>query len=176
VVARLKDNVPTLHAAAQARYAARMPTATFVDGRDQVEVWDANDFDPWTGLRWPTVRVLKYRQTKPDGTMIEALWLTDWAPTVVSSQGLYRMAKSRWEIENHVFNVAKTHHGLEHICHHQGNSLVVSWLITLLAISIENLYRLRFLHRGGRPVRPAVDLCRQLWMQLSSRPARTDPG
>jgi hypothetical protein len=48
-------------------------------------------------------------------------------------------------------NVAKTYHGLEHVCHHQGNSIVVSWLITLLAMAIETLYRLRFLHRGHAP-------------------------
>ncbi len=78
VVARLKDNLPELHAAAQARFVGRMPTATFTDGRDQLEVWDASDFDPWVGLRWKTVRVLKYRQTKPNGKIIEAFWLTDW--------------------------------------------------------------------------------------------------
>lgn len=176
VVARLKDNLPELHAAAQARFVGRMPTATFTDGRDQLEVWDASDFDPWVGLRWKTVRVLKYRQTKPNGKIIEAFWLTDWPVSLVSSHALYRMAKSRWEIENQIFNVAKTYHGLEHVCHHQGTSLVASWLITLLAIAIETLYRLRFLHRGSHPVLAAIDLCRRLRMQLACRPASTAPG
>lgn len=132
VVARLKDNLPQLFAAAQEQYAARMPMGTFRDGRDEIEVWDAGDFEPWSGLRWTRVRVLKYRQRKPTGKIVEAFWLTDWPASAVSSQALYRMAKSRWEIENDVFNVAKTYHGLEHVCHHQGNSIVVSWLITLL--------------------------------------------
>ena len=73
-------------------------------------------------------------------------------------------------------NVAKTYHGLEHVCHHQGNSIVVSWLITLLAMAIETLYRLRFLHRGTHPIRTAVDLYRQLRAQLASVPARAAPG
>lgn len=39
----------------------------------------------------------------------------------VPSQALYRMAKSRWAaFENETFNVAKTYHRMEHICHHQG--------------------------------------------------------
>lgn len=172
-VVRLKDNLPELLAAAQARYADQPPTATFEDGRDHVEVWDADDFDPWATLRWKTVRVLKYRQTKPDGRVIEALWLSDWRISEVPSQALYHMAKSRWEIENETFNVAKTHHGMEHICHHQGNSLLVSWLILLLALAIERLYRLRYLHRGTHPVRTAIELVRALQRSLG-RPVASD--
>jgi hypothetical protein len=41
---------------------------------------DTGDFDPWESLRWPTVRVLYYRQHKPDGTVIEACWLTNLSP------------------------------------------------------------------------------------------------
>jgi len=62
VVARLKGNLPDLFAAAQARFTGRPPTGTFTSARDRVEVWDAEDFDPWESLRWPTVRVLRYRQ------------------------------------------------------------------------------------------------------------------
>jgi len=168
-VVRLKDNLPELLAAAQERYAGQPPTATFVEGRDHVEVWDAGDFDPWETLRWATVRVLKYRQTKPDGRVFEALWLTDWSMAEVGSQALYRMAKSRWAaIENETFNVAKTYHGMEHICHHQGNSLLVSWLILLLALAIERLYRLRYLHRGRHPLGRSGTRRRNAWICVFS--------
>ncbi len=172
-VVRLKDNHRELLAAAQQRYAGQPPTAIFTEGRDQVEVWDAADFDPWSALRWPTVRVLKYRQTKPDGRVIEAVWLTDWPMTEVPSHALYRMAKSRWEIENETFNVAKSYHGMEHLCHHQGNSVLVNWLILLLALAIERLYRLRYLHRGPHPVRTAIDLVRAFRLSLG-RPLTSD--
>jgi hypothetical protein len=130
-------------------------------------------FDPWDTLRWTTVRVLRYRQTKPDGRVIEALWLSDWRMSEVSSRALYRMAKSRWEIENETFNVAKTYHGMEHICHHQGNSLLVNWLLLLLALAIERLYRLRYLHRGTHPVLAAIDLVRTFRRSLG-RPLTGD--
>jgi hypothetical protein len=176
VVARLKDNLPQLFAAAQERYAAQMPTARFQDGRDEIDVWDAEDFTPWRGVRWPWVRVLKYQQRKPSGKIIEAFWLTDWPASTVPSRALYRMAKSRWAIENDVFNVAKTYHGLEHVCHHQSRSIEVSWLITLLALAIETLYRLRFLHRGTHRIRSAIELCRELRRQLSGARIRAAPG
>ena len=77
------------------------------------------------------------------------------------------MAKSRWEIENQGFNDAKNRHGMEHICHHEPNSLLLQWLITALALTIERLYRLRYLHRGTHRVRTAIELVRLLWLTLS---------
>jgi hypothetical protein len=86
VVARLKDNLPTVLAAAAARFTAQPPTLIFADGAERIELWDADDFDPWETLRWPTVRVLRYRQHKPEGPVVEAYWLTDWPPQRVSSR------------------------------------------------------------------------------------------
>lgn len=167
VVARLKANLPELFKAAQRRFGSQPAHTTFQDGPDRVEVWDADDFDPWETLRWETVRVIFYRQHKPRGEVVEAFWLTDFPTRRLSSRSLYRMAKSRWEIENQGFNEAKTRHGLEHICHHHANSLLLGWLLTLLALTIERLYRLRYLHRGAHRIRTAEQLVLLLLLSLS---------
>ena len=101
-------------------------------------------------------------------------------PARASSRILHPMDKSRWEIENQGFNDAKNRHGLEHICRHEANSLLVQWLILVLALRLERFYRLRYLHRGTHPVRTAMELLRLIWLDLSpleaptavSRPAR----
>ena len=173
VVARLKANLPELWAAAQKRFRSQPPKLTFRHGPDRVELWDAEDFDPWENLRWETVRVLFYRQHKPDGEIIEAFWLTDSPIAEVSSRVLFHRAKSRWEIENQGFNDAKNRHDLEHICHHHTNSLLITWLLTCLALTIERLYRLRYLRRGTHPPRTAADFVHLLWLSLS-RPAPAD--
>lgn len=173
VVARLKGNLPELWTAAQKRFRSQAPKLTFRHGPDRVELWDADDFDPWESLRWETVRVLFYRQRKPDGEVIEAFWLTNSPIEEVSSRVLYHRAKSRWEIENQGFNDAKNRHGLGHICHHHPNSLLISWLLTSLGLTIERLYRLRYLHRGTHAPRTAVDFVYVLWLSLSRR-ASTD--
>jgi len=173
VVARLKGNLPELFQAAQKRFQGQPPTRAFWEGRDRVEVWDADDFDPWDTLRWKTVRVLRYRQHKPHGTVCEAFWLTDFPTRQLSSRSLFRLAKSRWEIENQGFNDAKNRYGLEHICHHHANSLLLVWLITCLALTIERLYRLRHLHRGTHPVHSAIELLRLLRLSLA-RPLHVD--
>jgi len=173
IVARLKANLPELLAAAQKRFHSQAPKLTFRHGPDRVELWDADDFDPWENLRWETVRVLFYRQQKPDGEIIEAFWLTNSPIAKVSSRVLFHRAKSRWEIENQGFNDAKNRHDLEHICHHHPNSLLISWLLTSLGLTIERLYRLRYLRRGKHPPRTAVDFVYVLWLSLS-RPASAD--
>jgi hypothetical protein len=173
VVARLKANLPELFAAAQKRFRCQPPKLTFRHGPDGVELWDAEDFDPWESLRWKTVRVLFYRQQKPDGEVIEAFWLTDSPLQRVSSRVLYHRAKSRWEIENQGFNDAKNRHGLGHICHHHRNSLLITWLLTSLALTFERLYRLRYLRRGRHPLRTAAEFVQLLWLSLS-RPAAAD--
>jgi hypothetical protein len=117
---------------------------------------------------WKTVRVLSYRQPRADGKVVEAFWLTDFPRRQVSSRTLFHFAKSRWEIENQGFNDAKNRYSLEHLCHHQAHSLLVTRLLLALALTIERLYRLRCLHRGSHRPRPAVELVRLLWLSLSS--------
>jgi len=170
VVARLKANLPELLAAAQKRFRWQPPKLTFRHGPDRVELWDAEDFDPWENLRWETVRVLFYRQQKPDGRIIEAFWLTNFSIQEVSSRVLFHRAKSRWEIENQGFNDAKNRHDLAHICHHHPNSLLITWLLTSLALTIERLYRLRYLRRGTHLPRTAADFVHLLWLSLSQPP------
>src|SRR5258708_20470602 len=77
------------------------------------------------------------------------------------------MAKISWEIENQGFNDAKKRYSFEHTCHHEKNSVLLNSLLTLFALTIERLYRIRYLHRGTHTVRSAEQLCRILWVSLS---------
>jgi hypothetical protein len=173
VVARLKDNLPELFHTAQKRFPCGPATAVFPYGQDRVEIWEADDFDPWDTLHWETVRVFFYRQHKPDGKVVEAYWLTNFPSSRVGVASLFHMAKSRWEIENEGFNEAKSRHGLEHICHHHANSLLIGWLLAMMALTIERLYRLRYLRRGTHAPRSSAELLLTLWLNLF-RPCSAD--
>ena len=166
VVARLKDNLPTLYTAARKRFETQKPHREFWYDGDRVELWDADNFQAWDALQWPTVRVIRYRQIKPSGTVIEAYWFTNLPKSLVGTIALFKMCKSRWEIENEGFNDAKNRYGLKHIRHHDPNSILFVWLITFLAMVIERLYRHRYLHRRNHPVMPAVELCNLFVLQL----------
>ena len=52
------------------------------------------------------------------------------------------------------------------MCHHQPNSLLIQWLMIALALTIERLYRIRYLHRGTHSPRSAIELVRLLWISL----------
>jgi len=171
VVARLKDNLHELSAAVEKRFGKDSPHRVLKEGADRVELWDADDFDPWETLNWDTVRVVRYRQCKPDGTVVAADWLTNLGVRQANTLAIYRMGKSRWEIENQGFNDCKSRQGLEHICHHHANSLLVSWLLTLLSLVLLRLFRLRHLHRGKHPVRTAIELVHLFWIALGRPPA-----
>jgi hypothetical protein len=56
---------------------------------------------------------------------------------------------------------------MEHICHHHPNSLLTVWLLLALGLTIERLYRIRYLHRGDHPLRTAIELLRILWFHLA---------
>lgn len=169
-VVRLKDNLPDLHQRATARFGGRPSDLRIRHDGNEVEVWDDETFHPWETLEWSFVRVLRYRYMSTDGKPVDAYWLTNYTKASLSSEALFRLAKSRWEIENQGFNDAKNRYGMEHICHHDANALVVGWLLLQLSLVIERLYRLCFLHRGARPRASAADLVTLLWLAL--RPPR----
>ena len=174
VVARLKDNLPLLAQAARQRFEGRPADLTFTQRGERIELWDADDFDPWDSLRWSTVRVLRYRQQHRDGTICEAYWLTDCPLGRVGSRALFGLAKSRWEIENQGFNDAKNRYGLEHLCHHHPDSLQIEWLMVLVAMTLERLFRQRYLHRGSHPVRAPIELLRAMRLELAFAAPRCD--
>lgn len=95
---------------------------------------------------------------------MKAYWLTNFTCRQASARSVYRMVKSRWRIQNQGFNDAKNRYGIEHICHHQPNSLLAQWLI--VALAIERCYPLRNLHRDTQRMRTAIELLRQLWFNL----------
>lgn len=167
VVARLTEMLPDLFEDARNRFAGRSPTTVHDVRGERVEIWDADDLPPWEGLDWPRVRVIRYRHYRRRGDVVEAYWLTNFPIRQVGSLALYRICKSRWQIENRFFNEGKNLYGLAHTAHHHAGSVVIDTLLTCLAISLERLYRLRHLHRGTHPPYTAQALKRLFWISLA---------
>jgi hypothetical protein len=167
VVARLKDNLPELSGEVKRRLNDKRPHRVTEYNGNRVELWDSSDFAPWETLNWKWVRVIRYREIAGDGTLVaQAQWLTNLPASKVGTLSLFKMARSRWEIENQGFNDCKSRQGFEHICHHEPASMVICWLLTLLALVIGRLFRIRYLHRGNHPIRSAIELVRLLRISL----------
>jgi hypothetical protein len=84
------------------------PQTTFKDGDNRVKLWDAADFNPWETLQYETVRVMRYRRHKRDGTEVGAYWHTNSSPAELPSRSFCRLTKSRGEVENQGFHDGKT--------------------------------------------------------------------
>lgn len=167
VLARLKDNLPELSGEVERRFHDQRPHRVTKHNGNRVELWDSSDFAPWETLDWKWVRVLRYREITAEGEIVaEAQWLTDLPASKVGTLSLFKMARSRWEIENQGFNDCKSRQGLQHICHHEPRSLLICWLLTLLALVIGRVFRIRYLHRGSHPIPSAIELVRLLRISL----------
>ncbi len=57
---------------------------------------------------------------------------------------------------------------MEHIRHHHANSLLIDWLLIALALTIERLFRLRFLHRGTSTALSSQTFVTRLWLSLAT--------
>jgi hypothetical protein len=80
------------------------------------------------------VRVLRYRQHKSDGSVIQAEWLTNFPVAKPGSLSLYRCRQKPAGKSKPRFNDGKNRYGMEHICHHKLNSALIVWLLILLAL------------------------------------------
>ena len=179
VVARLKNNLPDLFAAAQKRFLRQPPHQVFRQGKDRVEIWDADDFDPWETLRWETVRVVRYRHPAAAGPTARCTRRTGSRTSLATRSAAalssaWPRAAGKSRIKGSIPPCGtKNRYGFEHICHHERHSLLVVWLLTCLALTIERLYRVRYLHRGTHPILQAITLWQLLWLSLS-RPVPDD--
>jgi hypothetical protein len=103
----------------------------------------------------------------------ENLTSSSYGEGLETDRGAPSTPRQSFTRQNQGFNDAKNRYGLEHIRHHHERSMLLVWLLSCLGLTLERLYRLRYLHRGSHLVRTAIDLFRLLQLGLSA-PVVTD--
>lgn len=78
---------------------------------------------------------------------------------MVAGQQLDQRPESGREVGNQGFDDARTRYGLDHTPHHHPESLLVHRLLVLLAMTVERLYRLRYLRGAAEPPAPSSSSC-----------------
>jgi len=121
-------------------------------------------------LQWPTVRVVCYRQRRPDGSTVQARVLTDF--THKSSRRIPVLhGQEPWEIENKGINDAKNppRHGASVPSpteqHHSRLAPDGAW-----PSALSDSVRLRHLHRGTHACRSAAGLVQLFCLSLGRKP------
>lgn len=106
MVARLQENLPLLAAAVRARFDGQSPPVAFQEATTGSRSGTRMTSPLGKPLTGPP-GVLRYRQHKRDGTVVQAEWPTNFSVAKLGSLSFYRTGKSRCEIENQDLNDGK---------------------------------------------------------------------
>ena len=144
VLTVLKENQPGL--LEEARTLSELtPVTSITEGREKIECWDLNGFNPWPQIN-KSLRVLHARETttikrqldrKLEEQVSEWFWLTTLDGHQANSKAVVELGHNRWLIENHGFNEAVNEWEGDHVYKHQPTAILV---FTLLCIVTYNLF------------------------------------
>lgn len=138
--------------------------------RYDVKIWDEEDFTSWETVKG-RLRCLKVEETQRKlnaaGEVVESKrvvthFVTSAPKAAVPALTIWKIAHSRWDVENTGFHFLKHHLELEHA--YSYNPKVIRVMLTLFAIAF-NLLML-FIHRNLRTFQPKRDTYRGVIRRL----------
>ena len=184
LVATLKDNQPGLLAEAQVLLPEEPPEHLELsdvpgksDRRAQLRQADGFSTDTiHTPLRIVHSHETGIRHERIAGESISTPYATDWYWATTMPSGLngaalvHEFGHGRWRIENEGFNELVTRWHSRHVFHHDGNSILVLWLMMFIAHAVFHCF-LRNMQPALRLAHTAVhfaeliaaDLLRDRW-------------
>jgi Transposase DDE domain len=153
-LAVLKDENRDLLKDARGLWEQATPKLKDLDGV-HYQLWDDQGYTTWPQCRYPVrvVRSLETTQVKRqldkqvEEKTVEWAWVTTLPSASASTMAMVKMGHSRWSIENKSFNEMGTRWHGDHVYTHDGQAMLVLWL--LLSLSV-NLF-MAFYHRNLKP-------------------------
>ncbi len=101
------------------------------------------------------LRFVKFTRKHKDDSRSQELLITSCLD--LNLQTLFKIVKSRWHIENRIFNNLKTHCSLEHCFVHGGNGIEAVLYLIFISSNVFQLYRTRRLRNHKKPQYAIVD-------------------
>lgn len=159
----LKNEHRDLVVDARSLFAEVEPVVT-QEGRTTSRQWDISGFTTWPQLGHP-VRVARSVETtiirrqlsgKDEEQIVEWLWATSLPVERASTRTLVRVGHRRWSIENEALNELVNAWHANHVYKHDGNAMVVVWLLLCLAYNLFHTFITRHLKaplRAGHTAR-----------------------
>ncbi len=139
VITVLKGDQRLLLRDAQGVFTLTQPKV-WQERRCHIQAWDAEEFRTAEGIEAP-LRVLHtlehpIKRHRQAGQWLQETeehswwWVTTLSAKQVSARRLWRMAHSRWEIENDLFQTLTTHWSLDHCFRHHPTA-ILNFILTL---------------------------------------------
>ena len=154
-LAVLKDEQRDLLKDARALWETMQPTVREAD-HVTFEMWDAEGFTTWPQCTAPTLRVVRSRETtrikrqltkQVEEKVSDWTWVTTAPKAQASTRAVVTMGHGRWSVENQGFNELVNRQDADHVYKHDGNAILVLWLLTSFCA---NLF-LTFYRRNLKP-------------------------
>ncbi|MFH1613513.1 MAG: transposase [Planctomycetota bacterium] len=175
VIIVLKNNYPSLIEDAQGLFSRMEPEIWHINGRT-IQVWDLDGFTADT-IDVP-LRVLHTIETytekvEENGQIIErkvtkSWW---WATTIpqprLRTKHLWKIGRSRWQIENNIFNSLSQHWSLNHCYKHDPVAIVNFVLMLFIVFTLAQCFYKRNLKPQMRKmINSLTSLTNQLYASL----------
>ena len=175
VIIVLKNNYPSLIEDAQGLFSRMEPDIWHINGRT-IQVWDTDGFKTDT-IDVP-LRVLYTVETytekvKKDGQIIEREVIKSWWwATTIPSQRLrtkdfWEIGRSRWQIENNIFNTLSQHWSLNHCYKHDPVAIVNFTLMLFIAFTlVQCFYKRNLKPQMRKMINNLIAMANQLYAGL----------
>ena len=113
-------------------------THAWQDGNLRIRTYESLFY--MDGVERP-LRYIKIAKKNENGNRTQVLLMT--TSMTISTKTIYKIMKSRWDIENNVFNNLKNNANLNHCFVHGGNAVEAVLYIMFIASNLFQLFRLR---------------------------------
>ena len=155
------------------------PAAPVVEDRGGVhyEMWDDEGYTTWPQCQYP-VRVVRTLETsrvkrqltgKVEEKTVEWAWVTTLPAAAAPTMAAVQIGHSRWSIENHSFNEMVTRWHGDHVYTHDGQAMLVLWLLLSLALNLFTVFYRRNLKPAIRRRYDTLAIARQMLAELCDR-------
>jgi len=175
VIIVLKNNYPSLIEDARGLFSRMEPETWQINGRT-IQLWDLDGFTADT-IDVP-LRVLHTietytEKTKENGRIVErevtkSWW---WATTIPSqrlrTKHLWKIGRSRWQIENNIFNTLSQHWSLNH-CYKHDPVAIVNFVLMLFVVFtlVQCFYKRNLKPQMRKIINSLTSLANQLYAGL----------
>jgi len=177
VIIVLKNNYPSLIEDARGLFSQMEPEIWRTDNGRTIQVWDAEGFKADTvdvPLRVLHTVEIYTEKVKVDGKLIKRDVVTEWwwATTIprqrLRTKQLLRTGRSRWQIENNIFNTLGQHWSLNH-CYKHDTVAIVNFVLCLFMIFtlVQCFYKRNLKPQMRKMINSLIALSNQLYAGLN---------
>jgi hypothetical protein len=173
VLAVLKDENRDLLKDARGLWEQARP-AVWDSDRVHYQIWDDEGFTTWPQCEFPvrvirsleTVKIQRQLDKQVHEQTAEWVWVTTLPKAGASTLSTVKIGHSRWCIENASFNEMSSRWHGDHVYKHDGQAMLVLWLLLSVALNLFTAFYQRNLKPAVRGAYDTLAIARQMLSEL----------